>query len=101
MLALKNVIVKPLVLLNLIINLYMSNNLEKNDLYVENENKDDIFSDINYICKTTPLIVESLKNGLDVAQLPNGDILTTEVKTVNTQYSWDKTKQRLFKASQG
>ena len=79
----------------------MSNILEKNDLYGEDQNKDDIFSDINYICKTTPLIVESLKNGLDVAQLPNGDILTTEVKTVNTQYSWDKTKQRLFKASQG
>jgi len=79
----------------------MSNILEKNDLYVEEESKDDIFSDINYICKTTPLIVDSLKNGLDVAQLPNGDILTTEVKTVNTQYSWDKTKQRLFKASQG
>ena len=79
----------------------MSNILEKNDLYVEDENKDDIFSDINYICKTTPLIVDSLKNGLDVAQLPNGDILTTEVKTVNTQSSWDKTKQRLFKASQG
>ena len=79
----------------------MSNILEKNDLHVEDQNKNDIFSDINYICKTTPLIVESLKNGLDVAQLPNGDILTTEVKTVNTQYSWDKTKQRLFKASQG
>lgn len=79
----------------------MPNILEKNDLYVEEESKDDIFSDINYICKTTPLIVDSLKNGLDVAQLPNGDILTTEVKTINTQYSWDKTKQRLFKASQG
>ena len=78
----------------------MSNILEKNDLYVEEESKDDIFSYINYICKTTPLIVESLKNGLDVAQLPNGDILTTEVKTVNTQYSWDKTKQRMFKTNQ-
>ena len=78
----------------------MPNILEKNDLYVEEESKDDIFSDINYICKTTPLIVDSLKNGLDVAQLPNGDILTTEVKTVNTQYSWDKTKQRMFKTNQ-
>ncbi|WPX98947.1 DUF2671 domain-containing protein [Candidatus Megaera polyxenophila] len=79
----------------------MSDILEKNNLHVKTQSKDDIFSDINYICKTTPLIVDSLKNGLDVAQLPNGDILTTEVKTVNTQYSWDKTKQRLFKASQG
>ena len=79
----------------------MSDILEKNDLHVNTQSKDDIFSDINYICKTTPLIVDSLKNGLDVAQLPNGDILTTEVKTINTQYSWDKTKQRLFKASQG
>ena len=78
----------------------MSDILKKNDLHIEDGNKDDIFSDINYICKTTSLIVECLKNGLDVAQLPNGDILTTEVKTVNTQYSWDKIKQRMFKASQ-
>ena len=78
----------------------MSDILEKNDLHVKTQSKDDLFSDINYICKTTPLIVDSLKNGLDVAQLPNGDILTTEVKTINTQYSWDKTKQRMFKTNQ-
>jgi hypothetical protein len=60
----------------------------------------DIFSDLKYICNSTSLIVDSLKRGLDVAQLPNGDVIVTEIKTVNTQYSWDKTKQRMVKTSQ-
>ena len=54
--------------------------------------KKDIFSDLKYICNSTSLIVESLQRGLDVAQLPSGDVIVTEVKTVNTQYSWDKLK---------
>ena len=43
----------------------MSDILEKNDLHVKTQSKDDIFSDINYICKTTPLIVESLRTCLE------------------------------------
>jgi hypothetical protein len=78
----------------------MSNSLEKNNLFTNNVGEGDVFSDIHYICKSTSLIVDSLQKGLDVAQLPNGDILITEVKTVNTQYSWDKTRQKMFKASQ-
>lgn len=60
----------------------------------------DIFSDLQYICNSNSLIIDSLKRGLDVAQLPNGDIIITEIKTVNTQYSWDKSKQRMVKTSQ-
>lgn len=60
----------------------------------------DIFSDLQYICNSNSLIVDSLKRGLDVAQLPNGDIIITEIKTVNTQYSWNKNKQRMVKTSQ-
>ncbi len=60
----------------------------------------DNFSDIKYICGSTSLIVESLQKGLDIAQLPNGDVIVTEVKTVNTHYSWDKNKQRMVKISQ-
>jgi hypothetical protein len=60
----------------------------------------DVFSDLKYICNSTSLIVESLQRGLDVAQLPSGDVIVTEVKTVNTHYSWDKTKQRMVKISQ-
>lgn len=60
----------------------------------------DIFSDVKYICNSTPLIVDSLKRGLDVAQLPNGDVIITEIKTINTQYSWDQVKQRMVKTHQ-
>lgn len=73
---------------------------EKNNLEVTSSEENDVFSDINYICKSTSLIVDSLQRGLDVAQLPNGDVLITEIKTVNTQYSWDKNKQRMLKVSQ-
>ncbi len=70
---------------------------------VENKKEvstNDIFSDIKYICGSTSLIVESLQKGLDIAQLPSGDVIVTEVKTVNTHYSWDKNKQRMVKISQ-
>lgn len=65
-----------------------------------NSSENDIFSDIKYICGSTSLIVDSLQKGLDVAQLPSGDIIITEIKTVNTQYSWDKNKQRMVKVGQ-
>jgi hypothetical protein len=65
-----------------------------------NTTESNIFSDLQYICKTTPLITESLRDGCDVAQLPNGDIVVTEVKTVNTQYTWNENKQRMIRASQ-
>ncbi len=65
---------------------------------VENQNYE-IFEDLKYICKSTPLIIESLQNGSDVAQLENGDLIVTEVKTINTQYSWDSNKARMIKSS--
>ena len=60
----------------------------------------DIFLDIKYICNSTSLIVGSLQKGNDVAQLPSGDVIVTEIKTINTQYSWDKAKQKMIKISQ-
>ena len=69
-----------------------------NDLY-QNES-DNPFSDVRYICNATSLIVGSLRKGLDVAHLPSGDIIITEVKTINTQYSWDKEKNKLVKVAQ-
>lgn len=64
------------------------------------ESKKDVFLDLNYICNSTSLIVESLQKGLDVAQLPNGNIIVTEVRTINTQYCWDESKQRMVKLNQ-
>lgn len=73
----------------------MSENIE-----VKNEQESKILTDLKYICKSANLITESLQRGCDVAQLGNGDIIITEVKTVNTQYTWDETKGRMVRSSQ-
>ena len=49
------------------VNLVMSNSLKNNNFFTNEGEKDDIFSDIHYICRSTPLIVDSLQKGLDVA----------------------------------
>lgn len=64
------------------------------------EGNESIFDDIRYICGTTGLITESLQKGFDVAQLPNGDLIVTEVKIVNVHYTWSKEKQKMIKLSQ-
>ncbi len=56
-------------------------------------------TDINYICKSTSLITESLRNGKDIAQLPNGDIVITERKIVHQHYTWDPAKAKMVRIS--
>ena len=71
------------------------------NIQTEDSNQEkDIFSDIKYICNSTSLIVNSLQKGLDVAQLPNGDVIITEVRTINTQYGWSDTKKKMIRISQ-
>lgn len=67
------------------------------DQITPTQENEDVLTDIKYICKTSGLITESLQRGCDVAQLPNGDIIVSEVKTVNTQYSWDVEKNRMIR----
>ena len=73
----------------------MSENIELNT-----SEESTILTDLKYICKSANLITESLQRGCDVAQLPNGDLIITEVKTINTQYTWDETKGRMVRSSQ-
>lgn len=61
--------------------------------------EDDTLTDVRYICKSSELITEALQKGFDVAQMPNGDVIVTEVKIVNVQYSWHKDKNRMIKSS--
>ena len=61
---------------------------------------EDLFSNPGYICKSTPLIADSLQKGFDVVQMPNGDVIITEIKVVNVQYSWDHNKQKMVKIGQ-
>ncbi|WP_341756542.1 MULTISPECIES: DUF2671 domain-containing protein [unclassified Candidatus Tisiphia] len=58
------------------------------------------FFNVRYICQSTTLITESIQRGFDVAQLSNGDITVTEIKTVNVHYNWDTVKQKFVKVNQ-
>lgn len=62
-------------------------------------NEKNVFEDLGYICESTGLITDALQRGLDVTQMPNGDVIITEVKTVNIHYVWDMSKQRLVRVS--
>ncbi|MFN7039499.1 MAG: DUF2671 domain-containing protein [Alphaproteobacteria bacterium] len=66
-----------------------------------NSDEKDIMSDIRYICKSCSLITESLQKGCDVMQMPNGDIIVTEVKTFTFQYTWDDKKGKLVRVQSG
>lgn len=60
---------------------------------INHENKEtDLMSDVRYVCKSCALITESLQKGCDVMQMPNGDIIITELKAVTFQYTWDDKK---------
>lgn len=66
-----------------------------------NFSKQDVMNDIRYICKSCSLITDSLQKGSDVMQMPNGDILVTEVKTLTFHYSWDSKKNKLVRQKSG
>lgn len=72
--------------------------IEKTQNTVEDK---DIMSDIRYICKSCSLITESLQKGCDVMQMPNGDIIITELKTFTFQYTWDDKKGKLVRVQSG
>lgn len=75
---------------------YMSDNIHD-----KTEDSQDIFDNLKYICESTILITDSLQRGLDVAQMPNGDIVVTEIKTVNIQYVWSNEKQKMVRIGNG
>ncbi len=67
---------------------------------IKNSEEQDIFNNIEYICQFTDLITESLQKGFDIAQLPNGDVIVTEIRRINVQYRWDKQKRKIIKLCQ-
>jgi hypothetical protein len=82
----------------------MSNTMIDEAMTISNEKEDknantEILEDIRYICKSTALITDSLRNGCDIAQLPNGDIMITEIKTIHLHYTWDKNKEKMVRLS--
>ncbi len=72
--------------------------------YIENnteQKEQDLMSDVKYICKSCSLITESLQKGCDVMQMPNGDIIITELKAVTFHYTWDAKKSALVRNQSG
>jgi hypothetical protein len=57
----------------------------------------DVLTNVKYICKSSALITESLQKGCDITQMSNGDIIVTEVKIVNVQYTWDAEKGKMIR----
>lgn len=58
----------------------------------------DLMSNPEYLRHSSSVINEALKEGFDVLQLPNGDIVTTGTKVITNTYVWDKNRAKLVKA---
>jgi hypothetical protein len=59
--------------------------------------EDDVLCDPKYILSSCKIITDALKEGGDVVQMPNGDIIIREQKTVTTKYSWHAAKEKIVK----
>ena len=72
---------------------------EARDTMAEEENKlAELMANPEYLRHSSSVINEALKEGFDVLQLPNGDIVTTGTKTIVNTYVWDEATGRLDKA---
>ncbi|MFM9891142.1 MAG: DUF2671 domain-containing protein [Rickettsiales bacterium] len=58
----------------------------------------DLMASPEYLRHSSTIINEALKEGFDVLQLPNGDIVTTGTRIVTNTYVWDAAKGKLHKA---
>lgn len=58
----------------------------------------ELMANPEYLRHSSSVINDALKEGFDVLQLPNGDILTTGTKTIVNTYVWDAQSARLDKA---
>lgn len=55
----------------------------------------DLMANPDYLRHSSSVINDALKEGFDVLQLPNGDIVTTGTKTIVNTYVWDGDTGRL------
>lgn len=58
----------------------------------------ELMSNPEYLRHSSTIINDALKEGFDVLQLPNGDIVTTGTKTIVNTYVWDAGRATLEKA---
>lgn len=64
----------------------------------EDDTLAELMANPEYLRHSSAVINEALKEGFDVLQLPNGDIVTTGTKTIVNTYVWDEKAARLDKA---
>jgi hypothetical protein len=58
----------------------------------------ELMANPEYLRYSSSIINDALKDGFDVLQLPNGDIVTTGTKIITNTYVWDASKNALTKA---
>ena len=62
---------------------------------------DDLLTDLmdnpDYLRHSSSVINDALKEGFDVLQLPNGNIVTTGTRVVVNNFIWDGGKKKLVK----
>ena len=58
----------------------------------------ELMANAEYLRYSSSVINDALKEGFDVLQLPNGDIVTTGTKIVTNTYVWDSSKNMLTKS---
>ncbi len=75
----------------------LKNNQLNTGKILKRESEEDIMLDISYVRESCALIAEALKNGCDIIQLANGDIITIELKPITIQYVWDSEKGKLIR----
>ena len=76
--------------------MHMTSVLDLLKNFPESAQNDDgnVMADINYIRKSANLVNDALQKGLDIMQMPNGDIMLTETKTIMHQFTWNPQKFR-------
>ncbi len=82
-------------------NVFASLNVTKNAKSMAGEDDNallDLMANSDYLRHSSAIINEALKDGFDVLQLPNGDIVTTGTKIITHTYAWDAAKAKLVKA---
>lgn len=75
------------------------NNLELELDQEKLDTEEDILNDPKYVCLSSSLITESLKRGCDIMQMPNGDIIITETKTVAIKHSWNSKSEAFIETT--
>lgn len=67
----------------------------------EHDRLTELMASPEYLRHSSAVINEALKDGFDVLQLPNGDIVTTGTRVVVHNFTWDAAKKKLVKLRAG